>query len=803
MRRGADIAESMTSTGLLERAARLRSKLSAPAILTGTNRDAGLDADLEKDSGITVEDRRDILAAIDTVARSNRISAGPEAFALKPRRKGLLFPLVVNLAAIILTSGAVFGLRTMSARKNAEVAETEAVVATAEGRLIQELKRESDSKLQEKDKAIADIQGRLTALDKERSDLAASIEEKVKVREAELRAELAVELERERARLIDQGLSESVIQERLKRFEAEKTAAFRRELDAFQRQAQAERDAAEERFSMLRNEYQSSIASLSEDRKRIQDESKRRESELRASMEAKTKELESQSAEARAGLERARTELARLEEERSQAEAVEDRIIGLYGSVRAALRDRRFEAAAEGAAALAAYLNEPSVAQAPSLQSRRDTDLFVADALASLAKAELSRTGADATKLLAQAELLAAARAASAAADKALRAGDAAAAQTKYREALERVPEILAAHEFFLGRLRDEESIRRARLSETLALAESAYRSGELAEASARYAEALAYLPVDDTARRDILARIGRSAIAAADTTRRDADTKSAREPLAAARRDLAAAKWTDSLTEFVSVLASYPAAEQASEAARGVSAALDGLERAATAKTDEDAMALAALRDEAARLKAESEKTIADLRVDHSRLVAEAGDKDARIGELEALLAAAQEKSAAAAAAAGAATPAATTAAGVGDIAALGAEVQRLGLVAAKYDRLSSSYVAYAAKEDAALAAAGPGALVAAQTSLDAFLDGPEARESMPGLRERIVRFERSFQEAGQREVLYNALDLVDGAIRARDSAARDRYFSDLETRYAGDSAMLDFLAGLRKSLR
>jgi hypothetical protein len=50
---------------------------------------------------------------------------------------------------------------------------------------------------------------------------------------------------------------------------------------------------------------------------------------------------------------------------------------------------------------------------------------------------------------------------------------------------------------------------------------------------------------------------------------------------------------------------------------------------------------------------------------------------------------------------------------------------------------------------------------------------------------------------------VLYNALDLLDGAVRARDAAARERYFQDLESRYAGDAAMLDFIKGLRKNLR
>jgi len=795
----------MGTNGLLERAARLRGDLDAePAgALSSAEGDSDLDADLGKDSSINAQDRREILATIDKVANANRLSAGPETFVLKPRRRGILFPLLVNVLALSFTAAAVMGLKIVSERREAEVRQSGTVVATAEGKLIQELKRESDSQLKEKDKAIAEIQGRLVALDKERLDLASSIEERVRRREAELRAEMAAELEKERQRLIEQGFSEAAIQERLKRFEAEKTAAFRRELAAFQKAAQAEKDAADARYAKLREEYQVSISSLADERKRIQDEAKRREADLRSSLEAKEKELESQSAEAKASLERAKAELSRLEEQRDRDAAVEDRILGLYGTVRAALRDRRFEDAVQGASALSAYLNDPAVAQAPSLQSRRQTDLFVAEALGSLARSELARTGADATKLLRQAELLSSARDASSAADKALRAGDAATAEVKYREALEKVPEILAAHEFFLARLRDEEAVKRARLTDALSLAEAAYRSGDVAAASSQYEKALEYLPIDEASRREIASRLGQTSAASSDKARRDADTKAAREPMAAARRDLAASKWPESIKGYVAVLAAYPAADQAPEALRGVSSALGGMERSAAAAAEASSNEAAGLRADMERLKAESDKSIAALTVERSRLVAESGDKDARIAKLEKLLGTAQDGSAQAAAQASAATPAAAEAARAGDVAALRAEADRLALVAAKYDRIASAYADYAAAEDAALAAGGQQALVEAHTKLEAFLDGEDASQAMPGLRDRIARYERAYQDVGQREVLYNALDLVDGAVRAKDSASRDRYFRDLEARYASAPAMLDFLRGLRKSIR
>ena len=167
-------------------------------------------------------------------------------------------------------------------------------------------------------------------------------------------------------------------------------------------------------------------------------------------------------------------------------------------------------------------------------------------------------------------------------------------------------------------------------------------------------------------------------------------------------------------------------------------------------------------------------------------------------IADLKKELAAAQAGTAQSAATVDPAVGNAAAAAQAGEIAKLKAEVERLSSLAAKHNGLVSSYNAYLAADSAAPSSGDD--LIAANARLDAFLGGSEAGDAMPGLRERVSRIEKAFQQAGQREVLYNALDLVDGAARAKDASARERYFKDLESRYAGDAAMLDFIKGLRK---
>jgi hypothetical protein len=713
----------MRETGLNRRATEFRTRQGthSPARSGASSREARAGSGLARaaelrlrfgpveDSStiISADDRRNIQGEIDEVSRRNRIAARAEDFIVKPRRKGFVFPLAVNLMAIAVTIGAVLALSQLFGRRDLAISESAASMDTAEGKLLSEYRRDSESKLLEKDKAIADFRSRILSLDKERSDLAANIDEKVKAREADLRSGLQSALDAEKKRLADQGLSATALQARLRSYEAERTAAFDKQLADSRKQAAVEKSAAEDRFSQLKDEYQKSIAGLGDERKRIEDEAKKSEESLRLSMDAKNKQLESQSSAARAGLDQARTELASLEAEQSKAKAEEDRVIGLYGTIRVALQDRRYEDAAAGADALASYLKDPSLLPNASIQDRRNADLFVAETLGSYARDELERAAVDSGKLLAQAELLASARDAVAAAQAALKAGNAPLAQAKYREALGKVPEILVAHEYFLDQLQASEAARRATLSDALA-----------------------------AANRDLDAVRGSN-----QSTARAAEAKSGENAaeLLAVKKELAAAQ----------------------EAAR--SASQSAGELAAAKKTEEG-------------LKAD-------------------------IAALNQQLAQTQERTAEAAAAVDPAVDKAAIAAQAGELSKLKDEVGRLSAVAAKQDSLVSSYNSYLASDASAPRSAGPDELIAANARLDSFLGGAEASESLPGLRERVTRLEKAFQEAGQREVLFNALDIVDGAASAKGADARDRYFKDIESRYAADTAMLGFIAGLRKS--
>jgi hypothetical protein len=573
--------------GLLKRASKLQEHESPSAWQASFSSS-------DKDEGLTEEERREIVASIDEVASRTGISRGAGRSRAVPLKKGFVFPLVVNALALVFTAAVLLGLALIFRRQDQSIAAGNAVVTTAEGKLIREIKRESDSKLQEKDKAIAEIQGRLSSIDRQRNELAASIEQRINARETELRAALQAELDRERALLAERGLSESDIQERIKKIEAQKTAELNRKLDEFRQKVEAEKAAEEARLALVRDEYRKNISDLNEERKKILDEAKKNEERLRASLDARAKELEGQSAAAKASLAKAQSDLSRLEEQRGRTQAAEDRILGLYGSIRVALRERRFEDSLSSIAALKSYLDEPSLLSVANLQARREADIFIAEALGSLARTELERAKVDVSKLLGQAELLAAARAASTAGTKALKAGDLATAAAKYRESLAAVPEILAAHDYFIAGARKgmemDFAARAAAYEKTIAdLRSDAGRSASsLQDESASLKAAL-------QGAKDAQASTGKSL---AESERGRAESEKA---LAEAERNLEASK-----AEVERLQKRLEAAMALSAEASAKSGAVSGETAAAAAASASDARALAELRARANALSEE-----------------------------------------------------------------------------------------------------------------------------------------------------------------------------------------------------
>ena len=127
---------------------------------------------LDESSGISKEDQQEILQEIERATQESRISVSPETMAIKAVKKGFLFPLLVNILFVVLLAGGGLALYYLFQRGETGLMEEGSAIASAEGMLIEELKKESEAALQAKNKEINQIQSRLENLDKQRQELA-------------------------------------------------------------------------------------------------------------------------------------------------------------------------------------------------------------------------------------------------------------------------------------------------------------------------------------------------------------------------------------------------------------------------------------------------------------------------------------------------------------------------------------------------------------------------------------------------------------------------------------------------------
>lgn len=740
----------------------------------------------EEEAGVSKEEQREILQEIEKEARQNKLILGPQAFQLKAQKRGVLMPLLVNLFGVflLLAGGGVlwyFFQRGETTLKSEVVA-----VASAEGRLIQELKREAEERLLAKNREISDIQGRLSEIDRERQDLAANLEAKVQAREQELRQGMEAALAEERERLRRQGVSEEVINRRLAALEASKNDEFQRELSAFKRQAEEEKARAESSLQALQQEYQANLAKVNEERQKVLEESKQREAELQQQLAARSEALEAES-------QQARRELARIAEQREKERLAAGQLVGFYSRVKEDLRAGRLEPALAGLESVRQYLNDPAIAALPAIQQRREVELFVADSLSSLVKSEQAKSQADTSSLLAAADLVTSLRQSVQEGDALLSRGEAAEAEKKYNQALALVPEVDRTHRYFLAKLErgigPAEEARRSELRAALARAQAAFDARDFAGAAEAYSGALRYLPEEPAEVERLSANLRQAGYELGAERQKRQETSAAAGPLADADRLSTLGRYPEAIAAYTALIDRYPASAQVKPALQGIGRAVEALgSRPAVgdaAPGDAQVRALqqelAARTEEAARLRKDLQDK-AFLAESLQREKQMLSEEIASLKEQVRSLSTSGQESAAAAAELNAETQ---------------AKLARLQAIEASYNRIVESYQKYAAQEDALVSGKGEPGLVEAKLHLNAFLTSTE--ETFPGLWNRIKRYDGAFEKAGRTSALEDVSDVLYELSLRSQPQERQKYLDAEIARRRGDP----LLAGLLKELR
>ncbi len=212
-----------------------------------------------EDKDISPEEREQILRQIDGVIAAGRNPEAADVFSIRADRRGVLFPIAINLAALVLIALGVFLLfRHFELRREDITLRRNAYLST-ESELIQALKQESASKLQAKEEEITSIQMRLQEMDRERRDLQTDFEANLAAAEQELRRNMESELEAEKERLTALGISGAEIDDRLREMESRQETSLRKEVEHYRGQLDARLQEKEQQLLQSRQNAEQAL----------------------------------------------------------------------------------------------------------------------------------------------------------------------------------------------------------------------------------------------------------------------------------------------------------------------------------------------------------------------------------------------------------------------------------------------------------------------------------------------------------------------------------------------------------------
>ena len=178
---------------------------------------------LTEEVEVSGELRARILRQIDQVMAEGRRPIAAEAFTVKPRKKGILFPVLINAVTAVIVALGILGLAYVFRGRQDPAALRSAGFQSAEGRLLEVFRLQSESRLQEQEALALKAQERLRAAE-------GSLESRLRDRETVLRRAMDVELAGERDRLKARGLAVAEVEARLRALEAERQAALAAEV---------------------------------------------------------------------------------------------------------------------------------------------------------------------------------------------------------------------------------------------------------------------------------------------------------------------------------------------------------------------------------------------------------------------------------------------------------------------------------------------------------------------------------------------------------------------------------------------
>ena len=409
-------------SGLFRRARALRTRM----VLLGELQDDDFVLDIPDD------EKMNVLSGIDSMLKDDRIRMDEGAMRYIPKKRSFVLPLVLNIGAVLLLGVGALVLWQIFDRSESALVHPDVGLESAEGRILERLRENAEAELGLKNLEISNIRNLLADLENQKSFLAVETESKLAERENELRKEFDTELAAERARLSESGVIGDELTAALTAYEADVRNRFEADLSEARTVAAAEQERQLAELDAQRGLYESQIAAADEERNRLQGELDSRNAELEEVSEA-TMQL---------------NELRNLQEQERNVTA---QILAFYAGVGSARSAGDTESALNILDSLEQYLLEDGIRSLDAVESRRDIDTFLTDAIRRLVVLESSGFEAAPLEDNETAETLAALAAGSVAGTQLFDAGEIEAAREVWRDAFSAMPELEEAFDSALA----------------------------------------------------------------------------------------------------------------------------------------------------------------------------------------------------------------------------------------------------------------------------------------------------------------------------------------------------------------
>jgi len=267
----------------------------------------------------SIEEQNEIMLQISSITEKNKQKlsedAGETEKAVKEiaKKKGVFFPFIVNITAIVILLAGVLFLISFNSKADMQYRTGNAVYNMTERALIEEIRKETKDQIAVKEEEIASIASRLSAVDDELMQLLSS----------------------------NISLTEEQI-------------------------------AARERLTADQTLFRKELGLLQEERSQILETSRTREARLRSQLEERTREFTAAQEKVSGELEAAVSELERMTKEQDKLSAMDAHLAGGIASIGELIQKNQYDLASQAILSLRAFLNNNVYSTSRSFQPRRE-----------------------------------------------------------------------------------------------------------------------------------------------------------------------------------------------------------------------------------------------------------------------------------------------------------------------------------------------------------------------------------------------------------------------------------------------